>query len=524
MSIFARHSAPSLRKQEKHCPVFAEGETVLEQRHVDNLREIVGEKWISTDEFDLLCYSRDLAASIPDDLLKSYGMIGAEAVVLPQNTEQVSKILAYANRNDIAVTTRGAGSWALGGTLPMEGGVVVDTTKLDKVLEFSEEDEYIRVQAGVEWKRLVDRAEQKGFVVGANPSSGASATVGGYISTGGGAGIGLAEYGSVGNQVVSLKVVLADGRVIETDPWSSHYFVGNEGTLGIVTEAVIKVFPFPGRKHYMFGVDPMEKGVELLKKVTNLRPYYVSFLNRGLLSMINQAKGHHTKESDLTISIAFNGTEKMLEKIDAKVKEIFAGCHEFPEEEAKEEWKERYRIGLAFKKLGPSLMAQDFRVPIESLKETLQELALICKGDRWGAESLAGENNSVIIAVMILADERDKADYIRKFAYAKDMGDLAKRMNGAPFGLGLHNAIHLQDLYEPRAIEQLKAIRKHFDPVNILNPSKTTQPRIPQMFINLSMMFMRGIPEVVGAGLKIAAALPSGLTRFGLRIIGDGIK
>jgi glycolate oxidase len=152
---------------------------VLEKRHVDSLREIVGEKWISTDEFDLLCYSRDLAASIPDDLLKSYGMVGAEAVVLPQDTEQVSKILAYANRHNIAITPRGAGSWALGGTLPMEGGIVVDATKLDKIIRFSAEDEYIHVQAGVEWKRLVDFTEKRGFVVGANPSSGASATVGG---------------------------------------------------------------------------------------------------------------------------------------------------------------------------------------------------------------------------------------------------------------------------------------------------------------------------------------------------------
>ena len=497
---------------------------MLAQRHVDNLKEIVGEKFVSTDEFEMLCYSRDLAASIPDDLLKSYGMIGAEAAVLPGDTEQISKILAYANRHDIPITTRGAGSWALGGTLPMEGGIVIDTARFEKILEFNENDGYIRAQSGVEWKRLVDLAEKKGLVVGANPSSGASATVGGYISTGGGAGIGLAEYGSVGNQVVSLKVVLADGRIIETDPWSTHYFVGNEGTLGIITEAVIKVYPFPGRKHYMFGVDPMGKGVELLAKATALRPYYVSFLNRGLLSMINEAKGHHTKECDLTISLAFNGTKKMLEKIDGQVKEIFAGTHEFDEEEAKEEWKERYRIGLAFKKLGPSLMAQDFRVPLASVKETLQELEAICKGDRWGAESLAGENDSVILAVMILADERDSADYIRKFAYAKDLGDLAKRMKGAPFGLGLHNAIHLNDLYEPRAVDTLKRIRKHFDPINILNPSKTTQARIPQEFINLSMMFMRGIPEVVGLGLKVAAALPSELTRFGLRIIGSGIK
>lgn len=497
---------------------------MLAQRHVENLKEIVGEKWVSTDEFDLLCYSRDLAASIPDDLLKSYGMIGAEAVVLPSETGQVSKILAYANRHDIPITTRGAGSWALGGTLPMEGGIVVDMTKFDKILELAPEDEYVRVQAGIEWKRVIDYVEKRGFTVGANPSSGASATIGGYLATGGGAGIGLTQYGSVGNQVMALEVVLADGRIVKTDPWSSQYFVGSEGTLGIITEAMLRVFPFAGRRHYMYGVDPLAKGVELLKKVYAMRPYFVSFLNRGLLSMINEAKGHRTRESDLTISIAFNGTEKMLEKIDSSIEEIFEGCHKFTQEEAQEEWKERYRIGLAFKKLGPSLMAQDFRVPLDSLKETLQELAIICKGDRWGAESLAGENNSVILAVMILADERDMVDYIRKFSYAGDMGALAKRMNGAPFGLGLHNAIHLSDLYEPRAVEQMKKIRAHFDPKNILNPSKTTQARIPQEFINLSMMFMRGVPELVGLGLKFAAALPPELTRFGLKIIGDGIK
>ncbi|MFH1421591.1 MAG: FAD-binding oxidoreductase [Planctomycetota bacterium] len=497
---------------------------MLKETDISNLKEIAGEKNVSNKPFDLLCYSRDLAASIPDELLKGYGMVGAEAAVLPNDAEQISKILAYAHRHKIPVTPRGAASWALGGVLPMEGGIVVDTAKMNNILEFSQEDQFIRVQPGIEWKRIIDFLEKRGFTVGANPSSGASATIGGYIATGGGAGIGVTQFGSVGNQIISMKVALADGRIVETNPWSSFFFVGSEGTLGIICEITLKVFPMTNRKFFMFGVASLDKGCFILQRIYDMQPYYVSFLDKGLANLLNSACGHHFKEHELTISAVFQGTDKQLENITKQVESLFEGCYRYSDEDALHEWKDRYRVGLAFKKLGPSLFAQDFRVPVRFVKEALQELAHVLKGESYGVESLGGENGSIVLAVMVLADERDKVDYIRKFAYASDMANIAKDLKGAPLGLGLHNSMHISDLYEECAITAMKKIRAHLDSENILNPSKTTQVRIPALFVNMSMMFMRGMPEVVALGLKATNLIPSGLLRFGLKIIGSGIK
>jgi FAD/FMN-containing dehydrogenase len=497
---------------------------MVKEPHITNLKGIVGANNFSCDPYDLLCYSRDLASSIPDELLKGYGMVGAEAVVLPTDTEQVSKVLAYAHRHDIPVTPRGAASWALGGVLPMEGGIVVDTCKMNRILQFAPDDQLIRVQSGIEWKRVIDFLAARGFTVGANPSSGASATVGGYIATGGGAGIGVTQYGTVGNQIISLKVVLSDGRIVETDPWGSFYFVGSEGTLGVICEATLKIFPSTRRKFFMFSVDSLERGCAILQRLYEMRPYYVSFLDKGLVKLLNAAGEHHFRESELTVSAVFHGTDKQLEKAAKGVNKLFVGCYRYSDEDAVHEWEDRYRVGLAFKKLGPSLFAQDFRVPVRFVKEALQELAYILKGERYGVESLGGENGSIVLAVMILADERDKVDYIQKFAYASDVANIAKRLGGAPLGLGLHNSIHLSDLYEERAIGAMEKIRSHFDPKNILNPSKTTQVRIPAPFVDISMMFMRGVPGLVSLGLDATKLVPSELLRFGLSIFGSGIK
>jgi len=497
---------------------------VLKETDIFSLKEIVGANNFSCDPYNLLCYSRDLASSIPDELLKGYGMIGAEAVLLPQDTAQVSKVLAYANSRGIPITPRGAASWALGGVLPMEGGIVVDTCKMNRIFQFAPADQFIRVQTGIEWKRVIDFLAARGFTVGANPSSGVSATIGGYIATGGGAGIGVTQFGGVGNQILSLKVVLSDGRIIETDPWSSFYFVGSEGTLGIICEATLKVFPSLGRRFFMFSVDSLHRGCAILERLYEMRPYYVSFLDKGLVKLLNEAGAHHFRESELTISTVFHGTDKQLERVSKEVQKLFVGCYRYSNEEALHEWDDRYKVGLAFKKLGPSLFAQDFRVPVRFLEEAIQELAHLLKGERYGVESLGGENGSIVLAVMILADERDKVDYIKKFAYASDMAQIAKDLGGAPLGLGLHNSIHLSDLYEEQAIQAMKNIRSHFDPKNILNPSKTTQVRIPAEFVNISMMAMRGVPGLVSLGLDATKLVPSEFLRFGLSIFGKGIK
>ena len=128
------------------------------------------------------------------------------------------------------------------------------------------------------------------------------------------------------------------------------------------------------------------------------------------------------------------------------------------------------------------------------------------------------------MTVMILADERNRTEYLRTFAYVKGLSEIAFRFNGYPFGLGLHNSVNIGKLHGKEEIALMKSLRDKFDPKKILNPCKTTDVRIPGIFTDLSMEMMRIAPELVMFGLETANYAPLDLIRFGLRIIGGSIR
>ncbi len=477
---------------------------------------------MSTDSLDLLCYSRDLGASIPDELLKGYGMIGAELVARPKSIEELSKIAEYAHKKDIPLTPRSAGSWALGGVLPMEGGIVLDLCGMNSILELNEGDEWVRVEGGVVWKRLIDWLEARGFQAGANPSSGASATVGGFIGTGGSAGIGVPKYGTIGDQILSLKVVLSDGRVVETNPWDSWVFVGSEGTLGIVAEATLKVARLGERRHLMYGFDRVEGGVKALERLHRLKPYNFTFFNRGMVELMAEVGGDLPRK-EFTLSITIDGAPEVLEKKAALVSEICSEGTPYRETLAREEWKNRYKVGLMFKKLGPSLFAQETRLPIRFLSGALDELSNLLQGERWAVESLGGDRGAVTLTIMVVGDERRRGEYLKTFSLARPIAAMGKKYHGSIFGVGLHNALHMASIHG-RGLEVMKDIRSSLDPKNVLNPGKTTQVRLPGPMVKVSMAMMSRLPYLVLFGLETTNYLPLPLLRFGLRLIGGALK
>lgn len=486
------------------------------------LTDIVGKERISTEESELFCYSRDLGNSIPDELLKAYGMLGAEVVVLPKTTEEVSAILEYAYENDIPITTRGGGSWALGGVLPMDGGIVIDMCRMNTIKTVNKEDGYVDVGAGISWKKLMDSLKTYGLMVGAHPSSAVSATVGGFIATGGGAGTGVPKYGTVGDQVLSLKVVLSSGKIIQTDPWNSWLFTGSEGTLGIVTEATVKVFPLREEKHYLYYFDSLEQGTEALRKLSNLEPYQLSFLDRGFLSLLNQA-GEHFLERELAVSVGITGTEEELKAKNVKITQICAAGQPQPEYVARDEFENRFKIGLAFKCLGPSLFVQEIRVPLRFLKNVLDDIAELLKGLTWGIESLGSDAGSIVLSVMILGDERRELEYLQTFSLSAGFANLARKYCGTVYGIGLHNAVNMRGIHN-EGLDVMRDIRLSLDKQNILNPGKTTHPRIPGIFVYMFMFMMKTVPFLVRFILDTMKYIPTGLLRFAFGIVGGNIK
>ncbi|TET25112.1 MAG: FAD-binding oxidoreductase [Candidatus Cloacimonadota bacterium] len=495
---------------------------MISLKDVTILTGIVDEERISTEKSELFCYSRDLGNSIPDELLKAYGMLGPDVVILPENTEEISAILSYAYENDIPVTTRGGGSWALGGALPMDGGIVIDMGKLNEIKTVNKGDGYVTVGAGLTWKRLMDNLVSHGLMVGAHPSSSVSATIGGFLATGGGAGTGVPQYGTVGDQVLSLTVVRADGNVIRTDPWSSWLFVGSEGTLGIITEATLKVFTLQKLQHYLFYFDSIESGTDVLQKLSEIRPYQLSFLDRGFLYLLNQA-GEHCLVKELAVAVSISGSPEELKLKSEKIEKICAAGQQQPDYVARDEYENRFRIGLVFKCLGPSLFVQEIRVPLRFIGKVVKDISTLLKGYTWGIESLGSDTGSIVLSVMILGDEREEIEYLRTFSLSANFGALAAKYCGTVYGIGLHNAVAMRGIHH-EGLDRMREMRLTLDKRNILNSGKTTYPRIPVLFVAMFMFMMKTVPFLVRFMLDTMKYVPIGLLRFGLSIVGGKIK
>ena len=483
----------------------------------NDISDIVGEANVSKSELDILVYSRDLASSIPDELLKAYGMLEPEMVVLARDAEHVSATLKYANDKGIPVVPRAAGTWALGGVLPLDGGIVMDMCNMNKIVEFNPDDEYVRVEPGMEWKRLIDYLDARGYQVGANPSSGMSATIGGYIATGGSAGIGVTKYGTVGDQIISLKTALADGRIIETNPLDSWLFVGSEGTLGITCEVTLKVFKKESVRYIMLAFDDLDEGTKAIERLYRLKPYFISFLDNGLVRLLNKSGGH-LKDKALTVVLAIDGVERELDLMEGKIQEICGDAFRYPDEEARHEWEDRYKTGLSFKRLGPSLFAQEIRVPVKYLNSTLRELNELLADYEWGAESLASDNGAVVLSILVLADERIQSQYMKQFSLALPISNLAFKNHGAVFGIGMHNAAHMPRIHG-MGLHVMRAIKRSMDPKNAINPSKTLEAVFPKPVLASFMIMMKFMPQVVMFMLQSMSYLPVKAIKFGMGLL-----
>ena len=217
---------------------------------IEKLKKIVGEKNVSDNIADLYVYGSD--ASVHQSL--------ATAIVRPKSTEEVQKIVRYANKNKIPIIPRGAGSGTSGHTVPIDGGIILDMKRMNKIIEINPEDMLVRVEPGVVDDDLNRALKPLGLFYPPAPASSRIATIGGEIAANA-SGVRSVKYGATRDYVMAMKVVLANGKLVNlgsnTRVHSSGYqlerlIVGSEGTLGIVVEATMGIRPIP--KYRCLGV------------------------------------------------------------------------------------------------------------------------------------------------------------------------------------------------------------------------------------------------------------------------------
>src|ERR1051325_100453 len=415
-----------------------------------------------------------------------------EAVALPRNTESVSKILSFANRNSIPVTPRGAGYGYVGGCVPVRGGIVLSLERLHRIKEISTDDFVAIVQPNVLTGQLQDAVEAKGLFYPPDPASRADCSIGGNIATNAG-GPRCLKYGVTRDYVLGLEVVLADGTVVRLgsrthknksgfDLW--RFFVGSEGMLGVITEATLKLLPLPPYRAALgIGFASMKAATEAIRKI-----FAAGFLPSGLelADSFTLAAAHKRTGSkrlsgcNAHIIVGLDGQRdsvrgelKSLEKILRSARPLFID-RAFGAAQSEKIWQLRREFSYALRDTGLTKLNEDIVVPRGRLEDLFKFTAAMQKKFKLPIACFghAGDGN---IHVNVMVDREDRAAERRSeealdelFRGILDLGGVITGEHG--IGIAKQRWWPLAASEEVRALH--RTIKRALDPNGILNPGK----------------------------------------------------
>lgn len=264
---------------------------MLNKNLKNELEKLIGKNKVSTDIGDRLCYSRDVTPLCYKwiDLYKLPPYV-CDAVVSPDSTEDVIKVVKAARKNQIKLFIYGGGSGVVGGVIPTESGITLDMSRMSKVINLDKESLTIEVESGIIGQNLEDFLNKNNYTLRHFPQSLRSATVGGLIATRS-TGQFSTKYGGIENYVTGLEIVLPDGKILKTmdkprsstGPDINNFFIGSEGIFGIITKAVLKIYNMPEKiKYYCFLYDDIFGALDSIKEVmqSGLKPPVVRLYNR----------------------------------------------------------------------------------------------------------------------------------------------------------------------------------------------------------------------------------------------------
>jgi glycolate oxidase len=415
-----------------------------------------------------------------------------EAVLFPENTRQVSEILRLANEKLFPVTARGGGVGYTGGAVPIEGGVVIGTDRMNRIVEISEENLYAVCQPGIRTVELQKAAEEKGLLFAPDPASYKDSYIGGNIAENAG-GMRTPKYGVTKHSVLGLEVVTATGEIIRTGGRTVKNVVGfdltglmcgSEGMLGIITEATLKLLPLPeATSTVRASFRSMEEACEVLTKFTpeGLLPMAMEVIDRNSIGAIeeNYAFGF-SKEANAILLVAVDGDAEQVERDSKSIESILRdnGGFDILRSESREDenrlWDARRAISPSLMKYGTLKINEDVVVPRSKVPELIRRVEEI--GERHGTFVAnfghAGDGN---IHVNFLCDREDPDSVRRARAAVRDTFELSVELGGTisgEHGIGYVKAPYMNIAVDAATVEVMKAIKKVFDPNGILNPGK----------------------------------------------------
>ncbi|MEH0022311.1 MAG: FAD-linked oxidase C-terminal domain-containing protein [Desulfobacter sp.] len=415
-----------------------------------------------------------------------------QAVVFPETTEEVSGIMKIANAHNIPVTGRGAGTSVCGAPVPVHAGLVVCFSKMDRILEVNTRDRYAVVQPGVVNADLQKALAPYGFFYPPDPGSIATSTLGGNIAQNAG-GPRCLKYGVTMDYLLGLEAVLSDGRVVQfgsknvkdvTGYKMAALFCGSEGTLGLITQAIVKVVPQPETtRTLMANFSDLDDTARAVSDIigSGILPAAMELLDRFSLNAIEDSAGlglDRTAEGSLLIEI--DGVAEACEKEMASIVDHLKSnnaCHieeaETPADQARL-WTARRSAYGVFAKLAPDILSEDVTVPVSQVPEMIRQIKAIA--DKYdlviGVLAHAGDGN---MHPLIPADRSNAKEWERVEQAFDDIFEAAANLGGTlsgEHGIGLAKAKYLPLVMNRDSMDVMAQVKKAIDPSGILNPGK----------------------------------------------------
>jgi len=444
-----------------------------------SLVEIFGRERVSREEFELLCYSRDAGSLSPK---------APEYIVVPTSKKEIQQLLQLARQEKKPVVVRGAGSSMCGAPIPLvDGAIMMDLTRMRKLIDLKEDSMSVLVEAGITWTEVIDYLEKRGWELGLEgPWSAPSATVGGSIAVAA-ISMGAARYGGLGSQILGLEVILPDGEMIRTGAGANPanlmvardcngvdmagLFIGSHGTLGILTEVALKIYPLHEAEDYFaFSFLHLSDAVEALHRLAKYRiPYdtrmFVSPVPEeigGKVGIVSMLKGRKREVTEL------GEFGRQLVKA-AQGKEI-PGF-------AKTYYQGRFTARAeAFGKAGPGWLETAGFIPIKRYPEIAEPILnyfaerkreIEALGIKWSLGGLL-ETNAVNIPMALFCNESNSKAWEKIQAYLWDLTDLMFGLGVSPYWIG-----HLNPYWKRKVgnfYQVYEKIKRSLDPDGILNP------------------------------------------------------
>jgi glycolate oxidase len=456
---------------------------MIKESVIAQLQKIVGKENVKTEKESLKAYSYDGTTSWQHE---------PDVVVFPTSTKEISEIMKLANAEKIPVTPRGGGTNVSGGSIPIMGGIVLCTTKMNKILKIDKENLTATVEPGVVLQDLTIRLMKEGLFFPPDPQSFLGATLGGIIAENAG-GPACVKYGVTKQYILGVEVVLPTGEIVNLGGRTLknvvgydllHIFISSEGTLGVVTKAELKLNPIPPAKKTIMAVydDVAKAGENVFRVMENgVIPDKIELLDNWVINRIEEMMPMGLpKDADAVLLFEVDGIQEAVDKETEKIVEIAKkyGATDVrvakDQAEADKYWMARKAGFAAVFGKAKTVFAEDVTVPRGQIPALINKCKELAK--QFNVEIVvlghAGDGN---LHPAILTDINNKEHYDRAVKAMDAIIESAVEFGGVlsgEHGIGLEKQKFLRRQLEPKVIDMMKKVKGLFDPNNIMNPGK----------------------------------------------------